>query len=350
MTMSRKNLASSLLAVILLLGWVQQRSIATAVGFNWTASPFEEVTDDTSESVEATSDDSDSTAAPQKKKGNGFVRALSAPFRALGRLFNGGSKKNNDPQTARRSSGKDAPKFGGTTLTRIKDARSEQNESPTPGQGPAVSSSIIGPPVNVHLVRGRQLISAGDLDGAIAELSLAASIDASNAEVQNLMGVAYESKGLRQRALESFAAAVRADKKNAQYLNNYGFLLYQSGDADEATKYLKRAARLSPNDARIWNNLGLAQCGRGKFDDAFESFARAVGQFHGHLNVATQAQQNGYAKEAIRHLQIAQTMNPNSADVLTKLVSLYEMTGRPTDAEAARRSLVALKTFADANK
>jgi hypothetical protein len=35
---------------------------------------------------------------------------------------------------------------------------------------------------------------------------------------------------------------------------------------------------------------------------------------------------------------------------LSKLVSLYEMTGRVSDAETARRSIVALRTFADAKK
>ena len=144
--------------------------------------------------------------------------------------------------------------------------------------------------------------------------------------------------------------AVELDENNPDHLNNLGFLLYKSGEYERATKFLKRAAKIAKNNPRMWNNLGLVYCERGKFDDAFESFARAVGEFIGHVNVAMQLQQHGYAKEAIKHLQKAQAMNPNSADVLTKLVALYEMTGRPTDAETARRSLVALKTFADANK
>ena len=176
------------------------------------------------------------------------------------------------------------------------------------------------------------------------------AFDPKSAEVKNLLGIAYEGKGLRQRALESFKAAVEADKENVEYLNNYGFLLYQNHDYDDATKYLKRAAKLPPNDPRIWNNLGLAQCRRGKFDDAFQSFARAVGEFNGHVNVASQLMAQGQAKEAIKHLEKAQAMQPNSADVLAKLVSLYELTGRVTDAQAARRSIVALRTFAEANK
>ena len=155
---------------------------------------------------------------------------------------------------------------------------------------------------------------------------------------------------MRQQALDSFEKAVHLSKDNAQYLNNYGFLLYRNGNLEAATKYLKRAAKLAPKDSRIWNNLGLTYSQREKFDDAYFSFARAVGEYNGHVNVAAQMQQHGYAQAAIKHLEKAQAIKPNSADVLSKLVSLYEMTGRHTDAEAARRSLVALKTFADANK
>jgi Flp pilus assembly protein TadD len=168
--------------------------------------------------------------------------------------------------------------------------------------------------------------------------------------VNNLLGIAYEGKGLRERALQSFEVAVHSEENNAEHLNNLGFLLFKSGDYERASKYLKKAAKLSPKDARIWNNLALTQCQRGKFDDAFDSFVKAVGEFDGHVNLAAQLQSRGYAKDAIQHLEKAQAIRPNAVAVLTKLVALYEMTGRPTDAENTRRSIVALKTFADANK
>jgi Tfp pilus assembly protein PilF len=193
-------------------------------------------------------------------------------------------------------------------------------------------------------------LNAGDVNGAITELSRAVALDSKSAEARNLLGVAYEANGMRDRALELFKSAVKADKDNSEYLNNYGFLLFKNNDFEEATKYLKRAAKLSPDNPRIWNNLGLAQCRRGKFDDAYESFAHAVGEFNGHLNIASQLLAHGYAKEAIKHLEIAHKMQPNSTDVLAKLVQLYQTTGRVSDAETARRSIVALQTSADAKK
>lgn len=285
-----------------------------------------------------------------KQEGNGFVRALKAPFKAIGRLFGGGSKKN-EQSKVQRMSNDDAKRFESVAVRTVSEGRvttketsSDVNRAANPTT-PAEASEY-----STYFNKGRALLNAGELTDAIAELSRALSLQPKSAEAMNFLGVAYEAKGLRRMALESFKAAVEADKNNSDYLNNYGFLLFKNNDFDDATKYLKRAAKLSPNDARIWNNLGLVQCKRGKFDDAFKSFARAGGDFNGHMNVAAQLSAQGQAKEAIKHLEKAQRLQPESLDVLAKLASLYEMTGRVSDAETARRSIVALRTFADANK
>ena len=340
--MAKRLFASSLISFALLFALVQHHSVTTAGVFDWSSLPFEEPLVDTDTDADADETD-DPAAEPQKKKGNSFVRAISKPFRAIGRFFGGGGKKN-DEQLAKRSSSKDAAKFESVTVTRIKDARSDTQTLDS------TSSSADAEQANSSLQKARQFINAANFDAAIAELSTLASLTPSDAEVQNLLGIAFEGKGLRHRALEAFYHAVRLDDDNAQYLNNYGFLLYKNGDLETATKYLRRAAKRSPRDPRIWNNLGLTLSERGKFNDAYESFVRAVGPFHGHLNVAVKLQEKGQAKDAIKHLEKAQALRPNSIDVLSKLVSLYEMTGRISDAETARRSLVALKTFADANK
>jgi len=350
----KRSLASSLLAGVVLLALVQHPSVTSARYLDRSMVPIESVVDD---SLNADADVAPDSSTAEKKGGNGFVRAISAPFRAIGRLFGGGKKKD---QRVSRISDNDAKKFGTTLATRIKDSESQTPETPSSSeQLPATEVSAkratanqqaVVSAVSLSITKARTALNAGDFELAIAELARAASLDSHNAEVQNLLGVAFESRGMRQRALDSFENAVKLNKDNAQYLNNYGFLLYLNGDLEDATKYLKRAAKLAPNDARIWNNLGLTQSKREKFDDAYASFVRAVGEYNGHINIAAQLQQHGRAKDAIEHLEKAQAMRPNSVDVLSKLVGLYEMTGRHSDAETARRSLVALKTFADANK
>ena len=331
-----RQILVSLLCVVLLAGMVEKATaVATANDFDWST-----IAASNDSSTEAP--DPDSHFNDSKKNGNGFVRALGAPFRALGRLFGGGKK--NDHQLHRISE-KEAAKFESSRVTRVKDTSIQPLEQ-TSTTTPVVATSEF----DVHLQKGREFLVAGNVDGAISELSTAAALNSKSSEVNNLLGIAYESKGLRDRALQSFEVAVHAEENNAEHLNNLGFLLYKNGDYERATKYLKKAAKLAPTDARIWNNLALTQCQRNKFEDAYDSFVKAVGEYGAHTNIAAQLQSKGYAKDAIKHLEKAQAMKPNSVDVLNKLIALYEMTGRPTDAEAARRSLVALKTFADANK
>lgn len=343
--MSEKTLIASLLAVVLAVGLVQHQSIVTAATVLAEEALGEEMTAAEETPAFDVNDVStvDKLATTKKKRGNGFVRAIGAPFRAIGRLFGGGSKKNE--QQARRITSKEMEKFESNKLNRIKDATTPVTTS-TSEPLPATSTSIAT--IEKHLNKGRDLLLAGDVNEAIAELTTAAALHQRSATAHKLLGVAYESKGWRDSALRSFEMAVHLDDDNAEHLNNLGYLLYKSGDYERATKYLKRAAKIARNNPRIWNNLGLVYCEREKFDDAYKSFLQATGEFGGRMSIAAQLQQRGFAKESIKHLEKAQALRPNSADVLTKLVALYVMTGRHSDAEDARRAIVALKTFADA--
>jgi Flp pilus assembly protein TadD len=339
-----KSTLSSLMAVILLIALAAQPRVTIAEGYDWAA----HVAAEAAAQAEEDETTQETAETPKKKSGNRVARALGAPFRALGRLFGGGNSgnsgnsKKNGPASARKISEKDAATFESAKISRVKDARVDDSASTPP--------VIANQPADVHLRNGRQLLSAGKVNEAIAELTAAQSVDPKSAEIQNLLGVAYGSKGMSDRALKAFEAAVRADKNNAQYLNNYGFLLLQTSNFEGALKHLKRAAKLSPNDARIWNNLAIAQCQRGKFEEAYQSFVRAVGEYDGRVNMAAQLLAQAQGQEAIKHLEAAHSLRPESIEVLTRLAGLYRMTGRITDAETARRSLLALQTSAAAQK
>lgn len=286
----------------------------------------------------------------QAGKGNGVLRALGAPFRAIGRLF-GGRKKNNKLQ---RISEEDAKKFESVPGTQVAKTTSPETNA---AQNPVPSDGLASPAANTpeealelealgHLEKGRALLESHDLNGAISELSRAASTNSKLSEASSLLGVAYWRKGLRDLAERSFVNAVNIDKDNAQNLNNLGFLIYESGDYERATKFLKRAAKLAPGDARVWNNLGLAQAERGQFDDAYESFARAQGKYKGHLNVAARLEHRGSTKKAIKHLEKAMAIQPNSPDVLARLIELYDQNGNEKQALSARNTLETLRTVA----
>jgi Tfp pilus assembly protein PilF len=280
----------------------------------------------------------------QSKGDNTFVRVLKAPIKAIGRLFGVGKK---DDDKLQKLSRKDVKKFESVGTAKVVDSRTTGFETPA-----AASNENAAPvdaalaPALANLERGRALLNSGNASDAITVLSTAVASDPKLHEAYSLMGVAYEMKGLRDRAFESFEKAFKADGDNGEYLNNLGYLHFKNGDLDKAAKYMKRAVKAAPQVQRYWNNLGLVQAQRAKFDDAYDCFARAVGEYQGHINVANRSQSMGYDKTAIKHLEQARALRPATAEMLLRLAVLYKRTGNEELAAEANTALVAAKSQA----
>ena len=307
-----------------------------------------------SERVALEAADADARNQTKLEHGNGFVKALGAPFRAIGRLFGGGKKKKSRVE---RISEKDIKKFESVKANPASQTQPEQAK----GMLVAPPSSLVKQTDKTRIIpitptslasqrleRGRGLLNAQDLNAAIAELSAAVSLDPKLAEASSLLGVAYWQRGLRGQAQNSFETAAKVQKNDPQVLNNLGYLLYEMGEYDDAAKHLKRAAKLAPQDARILNNLALTQAERGNYDDAYKAFARALGDYTGHVNLAVRLQRHGQYKKAIKHLEKALALKPNSPDVLARLADLYDSEEKPEMAHIARATLQTLRTQASA--
>jgi tetratricopeptide (TPR) repeat protein len=193
-----------------------------------------------------------------------------------------------------------------------------------------------------YLERGRALLEAGRLNEAVAELSRAASLDPKLSQAHSLLAVAYDRKGLHDRAEDSYRRAIDVNERDPQAMNNLGYSLYLSGNYRAAVDRLKKAARLAPADTRILNNLALAQVRLGKYDDAYRNFARAGGEFSGHANVAALLIRTGREDKAVEHLEAARRLQPGAQNVLRQLAEIYERTGRGDKAGEARQTLAAI--------
>jgi Flp pilus assembly protein TadD len=283
----------------------------------------------------------------QSKGDNTFVRVLKAPFKAIGRVFGiGGDKNDSKPQ---RLSRKDVKKFESVGMAKVVDARTtgfESKPSTEPRENVVPTNPALAAPQE-NLERGRALLNGGNINDAIAVLSTVASSDPKLHEAYSLLGVAYEAKGMRDRAFDSFEKALKADQHNPEYLNNLGYLHFKNGDYDTAAKYLKRAVKAAPGVQRYWNNLGLVQAQRAKWDDAYECFLHAVGEYEGHINVANRSQAMGYDKTAIKHLEQARTLRPATAEILLRLAVLYKRTGNEQLAAEANSALTAVRSQAN---
>src|SRR2546421_396810 len=212
--------------------------------------------------------------APQKKKGGGFLHALKAPFKAVGRLFGRGG---DDGRVASMTE-KDAARLESAAVVRVED---RDNTRPAVPDDDGTARGC--------LERGRALLQEGDLNDAIAELSRAVSLDPRLSQAHSLLAVAYDQKGLHDRAQDSYKHAIDANENDPQAQNNLGYSLYLNGNYRAAVDRLKRAARLAPTDARILNNLALAQVRLGKYDDAYPNFPRPGGEVNGHTTSTVDA-------------------------------------------------------------
>ena len=191
----------------------------------WSASTTERDGDSDANMLEDSGADS-GNVKEEKKKGNKVARVFAAPFKAFGRLF---SRKDNNK--LQRSSEEDAEKFVSVGVTRVDDSRS-----------PAVRKLDASASAEDHLANGRSHLLNGQINEAIQELSTAASLDPKLTEAHNLLGVAYDKKGLADRAKDSYDRAVKAEPEDAQTLNNLGFSLYQNGNYRAAVDRLKPRA------------------------------------------------------------------------------------------------------------
>ena len=297
------------------------------------------------------------TPAPEptdsKKGGNTFVRVLTAPFRAIGRIFGAGK---NDGKLHRLSE-KDIKKFETAPTVKVVDATLvstpeaqglKTNPAPATSEPPATKEEANRIEARQNVARAQALIDANNLNAAFDVLAAAIKLDPKNGNAHNLLGIAYESKGMREWAFKSFQTAVRCDRDQPEFLNNLGYLYFKNGEYESAAKYLRRATKAAPNQQRYWNNLGLAEVQRKNFDDAYIAFEHAVGEFDGHMNLANRLQALGYESQAIKHLELARALQPNSKEILVRLIALYKRAGKLELAEQARANFVTLTTVATA--
>ncbi|HSK64117.1 MAG TPA: tetratricopeptide repeat protein, partial [Pyrinomonadaceae bacterium] len=291
-----------------------------------------------------------------KKDGNRFVKVITAPFKTIGRLFGRSAKK--DDNKFHRLSEKDVKKFESSKMTRVVDARTPAPAPTTAAADPAAGATAVASDAQTlelnqklareHLQRGRDLFSQNDVGSAINSLMMAVSLDRKLWDAHNLLGIAYEMKGLRSKARESLETALKAEKDQPEHLNDFGYILLKDGEYSRAAKYLKRAVKAQPDNQRFLNNLGLALVQIGKHYEAYKAFEKAMGEFDGRMNMAVRLLRLGYDKEAIKHLEICRKMQPNSLDILHRLSVLYARNGQAEQAEEANKAFLSLKATAAA--
>jgi uncharacterized protein (AIM24 family) len=125
------------------------------------------------------------------------------------------------------------------------------------------------------LYRGGELLQAGQLEDARAQLEAAYQLQPDNEKGQNLLGLAYFKLGHFDRAAEIYEGLVRENSSDPTLRVNLGLVYLKSGQLPRAIREFERAVELAPDHAKAHNYLGLALAQAGEYGRAREAFLRA---------------------------------------------------------------------------
>ena len=106
------------------------------------------------------------------------------------------------------------------------------------------------------LNRARQELAADHIAAAIPLLEDYLHAHPADAEVYNLLGVAYGRMGDDDRSLAMFQQLARLAPDQPRVYNNLGAAYLKKGKAEEAGRAFRHALRISPNDVNALYNLG----------------------------------------------------------------------------------------------
>jgi uncharacterized protein (AIM24 family) len=125
------------------------------------------------------------------------------------------------------------------------------------------------------LYRGGELLQAGQLEDARAQLEAAYQLQPDNEKGQNLLGLAYFKLGHFDRAAEIYEGLVRENASDPTLRVNLGLVYLKSGQLPRAIREFEQAVELAPDHAKAHNYLGLALAQAGEYGRAREAFLRA---------------------------------------------------------------------------
>jgi tetratricopeptide (TPR) repeat protein len=94
--------------------------------------------------------------------------------------------------------------------------------------------------------------------------------------VLNLMGLAYETAGQPDQALEFYRKAAAADPANHDYYLDYARLLADLNRYDESEQFIESSLRQFGSDYALTIRLGVLKMMQGKLEEARQTFQSAI--------------------------------------------------------------------------
>jgi tetratricopeptide (TPR) repeat protein len=154
----------------------------------------------------------------------------------------------------------------------------------------------------------------------------------------NNLGVVLAQKGQIDEAIAHYQTALQMqpDYSDADY--NLGNALLEKGQIDEALRHCERAVKLQPNDPEAQVALANVLFHKRRVDDAIDHYKKALAirpyYFPAHYNLGRAFIEKGEVEDAILHSRLALSIHPDSTEAHINLGAALTDKGLIADAIA----------------
>lgn len=148
---------------------------------------------------------------------------------------------------------------------------------------------------------GTIAMARGEMEKAVALLHQSALNGYDAETVYTHLGIALQTLGRVDEALDVYRVGMKADAKNPQYPCNISVVLAQKGDHEGALKEARRAIKLDPTFIPAYVNAGA-------FLQALERYEDAAGMFEKILQLDPNHDSARQSLEAIRQVIVAKSL------------------------------------------
>ncbi len=122
---------------------------------------------------------------------------------------------------------------------------------------------------------GLILLSRGMLDSSVVWFNYSVKADSNQIDTWLKLADLYLVRGNWEGVKESYRNLSRIDPENPEYILNLGRAQANTGEYDNAVTTLDAYIKANPNDFRGYQYMGLVHAAKGKYDMAQQSFAKA---------------------------------------------------------------------------
>lgn len=206
---------------------------------------------------------------------------------------------------------------------------------------------------SARMQMGVTYLQQRNLPAAMRELSKASELDPENAEIDMMLGLAYQSRGDLEKAEEYLRIAIGKKPDSAEAHNNLGNLMSRLGRGDEAIREYEQAAAnvLYPTPEYAYYNMGREYFRRKELDKAEEKYGRAIALNPSFLDayrgLAMVQGGRGKWEDAVKTLERGVEVAPAYAQGWMDLGNAYLKLRRYQDAATAFRNVLKNSTDAE---